>query len=679
MWRLLQCIYTDTGVIRCQVLEGRRSDLVLNRDARAAELNLESAETKMDTYEATRIVFTRIQSIEPENVSKIIGYLLLQDLGDQEMIRLAFGPNTLLQSMISKAKTELGLSSPSSVQSPLRYTQISNLLSRPFASSAPNSFHGGAQQDSTLLTHHEVLNTNRFATDEHNNLINLSRQQSLPSDHKFPDYHEQLLNLRDDCQLQDQLFYHTENLDSYSLPNDSHVYTEMLAFLNGNKPGPNHRRSYSMTDVSVSCEPVSWKPCMYFARGYCKHGSGCRFTHSYSRSENVSSSIPMDSRFEEAFSVESLERLELELQELLRGRRAPVSIASLPQLYYERFGKTLQAEGYLTESQRHGKAGYSLTNLLARLKSTVSLIDRPHGQHAIVLAEDANRFTTYRPNERDPYHLSGVSSGSRQIYMTFPAESTFTEEDVSNYFRIYGPVEDVRIPYQQKRMFGFVTYVYPETVKLILAKGNPHYVCGARVLVKPYKERNKHGDRKNGDRGEQYARYLLPSYNVDSKDYDLCPAPRLFQSSELIRRHVEEQEQAIELERLRLTELHLADHAQRTQNSKTRQQQNSFPNGLLNVEEEEETKVSEELNSFEPPTDHFGYLLDVLDSEQNHEVEPKQQQKADNEDECNGHNLPDSPFAFSNAIKALPHPEKTSNFSFFDNNPAQESSTSIMT
>ncbi|URE02362.1 hypothetical protein MUK42_35610 [Musa troglodytarum] len=25
-------------------------------------------------------------------------------------------------------------------------------------------------------------------------------------------------------------------------------------------------------------------------------------------------------------------------------------------------------------------------------------------------------------------------------------------------------------------MFGFVTFVYPETMKLILAKGNPHFV-----------------------------------------------------------------------------------------------------------------------------------------------------------------------------------------------------------
>jgi hypothetical protein len=40
-------------------------------------------------------------------------------------------------------------------------------------------------------------------------------------------------------------------------------------------------------------------------------------------------------------------------------------------------------------------------------------------------------------------------------------------------------------------MFGFVTFVYPETVKEILAKGNPHYICDSRVLVKPYKEKGK--------------------------------------------------------------------------------------------------------------------------------------------------------------------------------------------
>ena len=51
-------------------------------------------------------------------------------------------------------------------------------------------------------------------------------------------------------------------------------------------------------------------------------------------------------------------------------------------------------------------------------------------------------------------------------------------------------------------MFGFVTFVYPETVKLILSKGNPHFVCDARVLVKPYKEKGKVPDK--------YRHSLLP-------------------------------------------------------------------------------------------------------------------------------------------------------------------------
>lgn len=40
-------------------------------------------------------------------------------------------------------------------------------------------------------------------------------------------------------------------------------------------------------------------------------------------------------------------------------------------------------------------------------------------------------------------------------------------------------------------MFGFVTFGSVFTVEIILAKGNPHYVCGARVLVKPYREKSK--------------------------------------------------------------------------------------------------------------------------------------------------------------------------------------------
>lgn len=151
------------------------------------------------------------------------------------------------------------------------------------------------------------------------------------------------------------------------------------------------------------------------------------------------------------------------------------------------------------------------------------LICRPHGQHAVILAEDAPRYMDCRNGGNDP---GAAVASSHQIYLTFPAESIFSEEDVSNYFkyrtltfrqffdsfsyfpnfisifkyfmlllRQYGPVRDVRIPSQEKRMFGFVSFVYPETVNIILMMRNPHYICGARVLVKPYREKSRIIDR----------------------------------------------------------------------------------------------------------------------------------------------------------------------------------------
>jgi hypothetical protein len=48
----------------------------------------------------------------------------------------------------------------------------------------------------------------------------------------------------------------------------------------------------------------------------------------------------------------ALEKLEMEMIELLNLRHGqPLCIVSLPTLYDERYGKGLQAEGYLTESR----------------------------------------------------------------------------------------------------------------------------------------------------------------------------------------------------------------------------------------------------------------------------------------------------------------------------------------
>lgn len=57
---------------------------------------------------------------------------------------------------------------------------------------------------------------------------------------------------------------------------------------------------------------------------------------------------------------------------------------------------------------------------------------------AFMMGEEFSNFGWDRPERND--FLAAISgdkpnSASRQIYLTFPAESTFKDEDVSEYFR----------------------------------------------------------------------------------------------------------------------------------------------------------------------------------------------------------------------------------------------------
>lgn len=53
----------------------------------------------------------------------------------------------------------------------------------------------------------------------------------------------------------------------------------------------------------------------------------------------------------------------------------------------------------------------------------------------MVGCEDLHKFGRTRLERSDFAMNGGVNPASRQIYLTFPADSTFREEDVSNYFR----------------------------------------------------------------------------------------------------------------------------------------------------------------------------------------------------------------------------------------------------
>jgi hypothetical protein len=69
----------------------------------------------MDHYGAQRRLLQRVQALDPENSTKIMGYFMLLDNGDQEIYRLALGSDVLLHSMVAKAKKDLGLSSSRSL------------------------------------------------------------------------------------------------------------------------------------------------------------------------------------------------------------------------------------------------------------------------------------------------------------------------------------------------------------------------------------------------------------------------------------------------------------------------------------------------------------------------------------------------------------------------------------
>ncbi|XP_021865081.2 zinc finger CCCH domain-containing protein 18 isoform X2 [Spinacia oleracea] len=575
----------------------------------------------MDLSESTKIVSSRIQEIEPEHASKIVGYLL-QDDGDQDMIRLAFSPDNVIRIVISNAKHTLGLSPPKQQQ---QQQQLQQQLQQHL------------QQQQQQMVYASLNNPIQYCNPYQG--FPDSRVYSTSSRPLSSCRNVQITNALED-QLQRSLKFEDDNLhlrnsvNSEFLNNDG--YHDQPGFVvNGTS-----RRLRSLIEFPP-------KVCHYFSKGFCKHGDNCMFLHSSSSSSSSSlgsnntgygngngNGNGNDDHYE--FRVGSLKKLEMDLIELLRSRKGnPISIASLPMLYYEKYGRNLKAEGYLTESQRHGKAGYSLTRLLARLKNTICLIDRPNGQHSVILAEDASKYLEYGSDRNEN---GGIVPGSRQIYLTFPAESSFSEIDVSNYFNTYGLVQDVRIPSQEKRMFGFVTFVYPETVRKILAKGNPHFVCGARVLVKPYREKSRFADRKHTDKVQSSMQYKSHLFEGEAEFHS---APRASDYSRLMRQQfMYEHKEAIELEKTRLSESQLLPEPS--------ERLRYFANSI------DELKLAQEFPALEKFDFGFGNLNNGSSSEDNlrnvtgiQEREYKLMQNYGTQESNQAHNLPDNPFATS--------------------------------
>ncbi|KAE9620193.1 hypothetical protein Lal_00019205 [Lupinus albus] len=524
----------------------------------------------MDGYEATRTVFSRIQNLDPENASKIMGMLLIQDHGEKEMIRLAFGPEALVHSVIVKARKDLGLPSnsqptptptPSTPPSPSPFlprqssttsaSRLGGIISLPPpALTIPNTTSSNSPSWATMS---ELNNNPDELIMSPNNLVVGSNSTSSSSSLPFYHHHANggVSDPIDELQLQDQLSFLNDgsphNNQDLFYPHQSDLSSSPTSGADPSNIFPSygwggsfHRRSCSVNDACLGSEDSNsgfgWKPCLYFARGYCKNGTSCRFLHGGGGIGDADA----------AAMIGSPNKIEM-MDELLRSKTAQQQrLAAASQLMASSFPYSPKCMNFLLQQQQN---------------------DSPRGAvAALMMNEELLKFGRSRL-ERNDFSLNSpgiVNPASRQIYLTFPADSTFREEDVSNYFSIYGPVQDVRIPYQQKRMFGFVTFVYPETVKLILSKGNPHFVCDARVLVKPYKEKGKVLDKKQQvDRGD-FSPCGTPT-GLDARDqFDLQLGGRMFYNTQdmLWRRKLEEQadfQQALELQSRRLMSLQLLD------------------------------------------------------------------------------------------------------------------------
>ncbi|CAK7331116.1 unnamed protein product [Dovyalis caffra] len=512
----------------------------------------------MDTYEITNILLTKLKSLDPENASRIMGFILIQDPTDKDLLCLAFGPETLLQNVVFKAKIHFGLytntlSTPSS-PSPLNPIARPCNNTKPFSQSSPRITNNGSFLDYAKNTppnpwpgHGLPSNSNSNTSISPKSSPFLSYDNIRSGSVLVPpfssnggngggDSSNNGVDFPDEYQLDDYLSF----LDDPSSKNEDFMDQRVQSggYLVANGDSHLHRRRFSESDACFGAEDggfsLGYRPCLYFARGFCKNGESCKFAHG---GENM---VEVNDGGVLVGSPREMEEFYLQKQDEIMRMKAAQQQQQQRLAYNKYMNFLLQQQN---EAERLGAA-------------------------AAMVGDEFYKLGRFR-NGRNDFFATGMAekanSASRQIYLTFPADSSFKDEDVSNYFSSFGPVQDVRIPYQQKRMFGFVTFVHPETVKEILAKGNPHYICESRVLVKPYKEKGKVANKTQQflERGN-FSPTSSPSGFDPRELCDLHLGPRMLHNTPemMLRRKLEEQaelHQAIELQGRRLINLQLPD------------------------------------------------------------------------------------------------------------------------
>ncbi|CAI0450199.1 unnamed protein product [Linum tenue] len=514
----------------------------------------------MDPYETTNLLLSKIKTIDPDNASKIMGYILIHDVGERELAGLAFGPETFLLGVIAKAKTHLGLSpnTLSAATAPLTPSSPLNPISRPVVVGGSGGFGNPFSHSSSP----------RLPGPGGGPFVDFARN---PSPHSWP--------------------------------------VSGFAAANANNSNSSGGGGGSSSNSNVSLSPKS-SPFLSYDSIRAGSFKGAAFSKCGGNGSGDSSSISADAledypfdeylsflddpssrndefdpglqlagypdvgadaqlhrrRFSESDACPNTEdgAFGIGYRPCLNNRAMVGSPREMESLYLQQHEGMMRLKAAHHHQQQQRLAYSKYMNFLLQQQNDTQ---RLGGAAAAMNSDEFHKFGRFCTERNEFYAMAmaeKANSASRQIYLTFPADSTFKDEDVSNYFSTFGPVEDVRIPYQQKRMFGFVTFVHSETVKLILARGNPHFICDSRVLVKPYKEKGKAATEHQLLERGNFSPCSSPS-GLDGRElYDLPMGGRVPYNSQemMLRRKLEEQaelQQAIELQGRRLVNLQLPD------------------------------------------------------------------------------------------------------------------------